>query len=228
MKNTMQRPLRQCPRGHALDPNWDKGCPYCEAEQKAKTRSNRLKVIAASDGKGTRVGEVLKDSGARRETIAMPSHSPGSGGHVGVGETRRIVGVLVTYTWRPEGQLFPVREGKNFIGSGQVSSDPSHPDCHVKIDEDVKMSSEHALILCPSGKYFIIDQSSSNGTFLNGEMLLPNSSNELTDYAEIKTGNTIWTFIKIRATGAGASPSATTKIETPPQTDEKPDKTRVQ
>jgi hypothetical protein len=225
MNNTMRRPSRQCTKGHTMDPNWET-CPYCEAELKAKTRSNQPKVIAVSGGKGTIVGEVLRES-ARRETKAMSSQSPGIGGHVGVGETRRIVGVLVTYTWRPEGELFPVREGKNFIGSGQVSSDPSHPDCHVKIPEDVKMSSEHALILCRHGRYEIIDQTSSNGTFLNGEMLLSNNSNELSDYAEIKTGNTLWTFIKIKAPSTGVSASPATKTETPSPPKEKDEKTTI-
>lgn len=229
MNNSLRRPARQCPRGHAMDPNWGETCPYCEAERKAKTRSSQPKIVAASDGKGTRVGEVYKDSG-RRETKAMPSKSPARGGHIGVGDTRRIVGVLITYTWRPEGELFPVREGKNFIGSGQVSSDPSHPDCHVQIPEDVKMSSEHALILCRHGRYEIIDQTSSNGTFLNGEMLMSNSSTELSDYAEIMTGNTLWTFIKIKApeTGVGEAPAKKTETPLPVETvKEKTDKTTI-
>ena len=218
MNNTMRRPLRRCSKGHTMDPNWEV-CPYCEAERKARTRSNQPRVFAVSGRKGTTVGEGFKDSG-KRETKAMPSRSPGSGGHVGVGDTRRIVGVLVTYTWRPEGELFPVREGKNFIGSGMVSSDPSHPDCQVKIPQDVKMSSEHALILCRLGRYEIIDQTSSNGTFLNGEMLMSNNSNELSDYAEIKTGNTLWTFIKIKTPKTSENPSTETKTEAPSQTED--------
>lgn len=219
MNNTMRRPARQCPKGHTMDPNWET-CPYCEAEQKAQTKSSQPMVVAASDGRRTRVGEAFKDS-ARRDTKAMPSKSSEYGGHAGVGETRRIMGILITYTWHPEGELFAIREGKNFIGSGQVSSDPSHPDCHIKIPEDVRMSSEHALILCRHGRYEIIDQISSNGTFLNGEMLTSKSSNDLSDYAEIKTGNTLWTFIKIKAPGrgAGVQPEPT---ETPPRDPEKP------
>lgn len=215
MNDTMRRPLRQCPKGHTMDPNWEV-CPYCEAERKAKTRSNQSRGIAVSGGTGTTVGEFLKDSGGR-ETKIMPSSLSDSREHVGVGETRRIVGVLVTYTWRPEGELFPVREGKNFIGSGLVSSDPSHPDCHVKISQDVKMSSEHALLLCRQDRYEIIDQTSSNGTFLNGKMLMSNESSELSDYAEIKTGNTLWTFVKIKTPKMLVKPSPEIKTEVPSQ-----------
>jgi hypothetical protein len=201
-----------------MDPNWEK-CPRCEAEEKAQTQSVRFRVVGASGDRGTRVGEVFKDS-ERRDTKVMPSKSSGLGGHVGAGEMRRIVGVLITYTWHPEGELFPVREGKNFIGSGQVSSDPSHPDCYPKIEQDVRMSSEHALILCRHGKYEIIDQTSSNGTFLNDEMLMSNKATELSDYAEIKTGNTLWTFIKIKPPGTYTSVLPAKEPETAPRADE--------
>ena len=78
---------------------------------------------------------------------------------------RRIVGALITYTWLPEGHLFPVREGKTFIGSGDVSSEAIHRSCDVQIPQDRRMSGEHALILCRHGTYEVIDQTSSNGTF---------------------------------------------------------------
>lgn len=208
MNNAMRSPARKCSKGHTMDPNWET-CPYCEREQKSQIKSSRPvssgssgggKTNFSSGGGKTKVGETFRESG-KRETKAMPSQaqsSSGFGGHVGVGETRRIVGVMITYNWRPEGELFPIREGKNFIGSGQVSSDPSHSKCHIQIPNDARMSSEHALILCRHGMYEIIDQTSSNGTFLNGEMLMSNKSTELSDYAEIKTGNTVWMFIKIK------------------------------
>jgi pSer/pThr/pTyr-binding forkhead associated (FHA) protein len=120
------------------------------------------------------------------------------GGYVGAGETRRITGVLLTYTWRPEGEIFPIREGKNFIGSGDVSSEAVHRSCDIQIPQDNTMSSEHALILCRQGNYEILDQISSNGTFLGGQMLKANQGTDLPNYAEIKTGSTLWTFIKVK------------------------------
>jgi pSer/pThr/pTyr-binding forkhead associated (FHA) protein len=103
---------------------------------------------------------------------------------------------MITYTWQPAGQLFLIREGKNFIGAGRVSSDASHRICDILIANDAKLSAEHALILCRHGRYDIVDQESSNGTFLSGE-LVPLQGIELPNYAEIQTGSTVWTFIKI-------------------------------
>ena len=132
---------------------------------------------------------------------------PRPGGYVGAGETRRITGVLVTYSWRPDGEVFPIREGKNFIGSGDVSSEAVHRDCDVQIPHDNMMSAEHALILCRQGNYEILDQISSNGTFLGGQMLKANQANDLPNYAEIKTGATSWTFIMVKASGSEVAPA---------------------
>jgi hypothetical protein len=138
--------------------------------------------------------------GGRQVTKVMtPAVESHASGYVGEGETRRIMGALVTYTWHPAGQLFVVREGKTFIGSGDISSEAFHRSCDVHIPEDRRMSGEHALILCRHGTYEIIDQTSSNGTFLDGTMLKANASTPMLNYAKIQTGATVWTFIYIEA-----------------------------
>jgi pSer/pThr/pTyr-binding forkhead associated (FHA) protein len=126
------------------------------------------------------------------------------------------MGALVSYTWHPEGELFPVREGKTFIGSGDISSEAFHRSCDVQIPEDRRMSGEHALILCRHGAYEIIDQASSNGTFLNGKMLKANDSTEIPNYATIQTGFTVWTFIHIEAPREIVVQSSTSRDEEEP------------
>jgi len=61
------------------------------------------------------------------------------------------------------------------------------------------MSAEHALILCRQGNYEIIDQETTNGTFVNNSLLKANLSADLPNYAKIQTGGTEWTFIKVDA-----------------------------
>ena len=203
-----------CPEGHKMDPNWEK-CPYCEAEKRARHKTSPARVVAAAGGKTTKVGKQDPPKVDRVTKRMAPGPGYGPGGHVGEGETRRIVGVLISYTWKPEGDLYAVREGRNYIGRDKISSDPYHRYCDVMIPDDDRMSGTHALILCRHGNYEIIDQEASNGTFLNSEMLMANTSTKLTNYAEIKTGNTLWTFIKIEA-------SRTTQPELPPKTGKKP------
>jgi len=209
---------RLCDAGrHMMDPNWET-CPYCDAERRSKEKTQAPKQApsraAADDRYKTRVGDI--SPGVQRETKAIPPGSPHSSGPVGgEGDTRRIVGVLITYTWRPEGQLFPIREGKNFIGAENVASEVSHRPCDIQIRTDPMLSAEHALILCRAGRYDLVDQMSSNGTFLSGE-LVPIQGIELRDnYADIKTGNTVWTFIKIAAPPIAAAPAAPPPVKEP-------------
>jgi pSer/pThr/pTyr-binding forkhead associated (FHA) protein len=227
MANAVPRPRRLCPKGHHMDPNWET-CPYCESEQRANQRSRSPEVVVASERHRTDIRDVPMRGERRVTSFMAPAAERHGGGHVGEGDTRRIVGALITYTWRPEGQLFPVREGKNFIGSGDISSEAFHRPCDVQIAEDRRMSGEHALILCRERTYEIIDQASSNGTHLNDRMLRANASTEIPNYAKIRTGSTEWTFIHIEApleTERPArveplpppAPRAEPRIEAPPE-----------
>jgi len=217
-----------CPEGHKMDPNWE-NCPYCKAEKRARQKTSPAQVVAASGGKETKVGnqDPPKVDRVTKQMAPGPGHGQ-PGGHVGEGETRRIVGVLISYTWRPEGDLYPIREGRNYIGRDKISSDPYHRYCDVMIPEDDRMSGTHALILCRHGNYEIIDQEASNGTFLNSEMLPANTSTKLTNYAEVKTGNTLWTFIKIEASRTTQpKPAPKPEKEGPPSPDGKTGKSIV-
>lgn len=176
MANATPRTGRTCPVGHTLDPNWDH-CPYCAGERRPE----------APKGVGRRITKVFS------------SDQPGGRPPTGQPDTRKIVGVLITYTWRPEGHLCPIREGKNYIGRGEETPDADHPEVNVSVPEDNRMSNPvHALILCRHGRYELIDKESSNGTFLNGEILQSNVGVDLPDNAEILTGATVWSFVHVQ------------------------------
>ncbi|MGH8532877.1 MAG: FHA domain-containing protein [Gammaproteobacteria bacterium] len=120
------------------------------------------------------------------------------------------MGFLVTYNWRTEGQYFPVRLGKNYIGAGHVSSEVDHPKCQILIETDQMLSAEHALILCRGGvhgTFELIDQKSSNGTFLNDKPV-PISGTALPNYGLIRTGSTDWIFVMVEPEGASGTTSS--------------------
>jgi len=99
--------------------------------------------------------------------------------------------MLLSYSRDPGGEIFPLREGRNTIGSGDTKEgDP----CDILIPDDRKMSGFHAIILYRRGRYFISDQISTNGTFVNNEEVLDRS--ELSNYALLQLGRTEFTFIK--------------------------------
>ncbi|HMH53514.1 MAG TPA: FHA domain-containing protein [Candidatus Acidoferrum sp.] len=212
MADANARPVR-CAKGHAMDPNWET-CSYCEAEQRSNQRTTGAQE--SFDRQRTVIGSPRPNPPEpQRVTRAMGGPGPAQpGAYAGAGDTRRLAGLLITYTWLPQGQVFKILEGKNFIGSGNISSEADHRPCDILVD-DTTMSAEHALILCRQGNYEILDQISSNGTFLGTQMLKANQGTELPNYAEIKTGSTLWTFIMVKPPAGQAARPAPAAAQPP-------------
>lgn len=102
---------------------------------------------------------------------------------------RKIVGVLVTYSWSDKGQIFPVLEGRNRIGS-----DASQ--CDIVIPQDDTLSAINSHIIFRKN-FTIGDEVSMGGTDVDGEPV-ETAFVPLRNYARIRTGSTHWTFIAIQ------------------------------
>ena len=102
---------------------------------------------------------------------------------------RKIVGVLITYSWRTDGQMFPVREGRNLIGRGA--------ECEIQIPEDNTLSNVNTHITFRKS-FTVGDMVSMSGTDINGtpmeEQFVP-----LENGAKLRTGSTHWTFLAMPA-----------------------------
>jgi hypothetical protein len=109
---------------------------------------------------------------------------------------RKLTGVLVTYKWRPQGELFKLYEGRNVIGSGSEET----CDVYISSRTDDMISKEHAVILCRAGRDELHDMLSTNGTFLN-ETYVERDGADLRDGALIKTGATVFEFRKFTSGG---------------------------
>lgn len=101
---------------------------------------------------------------------------------------RKLVGFLVTYNRTPLGKAYNIYEGRNFIGR-----DAS---CDISIPDDNQMSGKHMLIryLTGDGKFRFRDEMSSNGTYVNKELL---DEGELQNYDIIRVGSTLFIFVAI-------------------------------
>jgi pSer/pThr/pTyr-binding forkhead associated (FHA) protein len=108
-------------------------------------------------------------------------------------QERKITGVLVTFSWRPQGELFVLYEGRNVLGSAESSD--------IQIMTDPIMSGDHAVILCRAGRDELHDLLSTNGTFRN-EKYVERDGVDLADHDSIRTGGTVFEFRKITS-GAG-------------------------
>lgn len=202
-----QIPARMCPANrHVMDPGWST-CPYCS--DNLLTNADEQATNPAA--KGTGRAPTIPQGSERRdvEQKTPPQHQTGASKRkteFGDGSirsdvmptvrlqnqqamVRRAVAMLVTYTWRPDGEVFVIREGRNYIGSDA--------ECEVAIKSDPQMSACHATIIYRGkGTQFIIDdEKSMNGTYLDDKSV--DTKQPLRNYAKIKTGATLWTFIML-------------------------------
>ncbi len=104
---------------------------------------------------------------------------------------RKIVGVLVTYSWHPEGKVYEVREGRNLIGRDAT--------CEVSVPEDATLSGVNSHITYRSS-FVIGDMVSMMGTDLNG-VSIEEQFCKLPNHAAIRCGSTHFTFISVSGDG---------------------------
>lgn len=216
---------RKCPKGHTMDPTWIE-CAYC-SNQNPVTPSGSTPVVdvgrtptvfpSQSPSAVSQSGQKAlppppppgkSEPGKRRVTrfavTGAPQPSAPEPPSAAKETGRKIVGVLFTDTWKPEGQIFPVREGRNLIGR-----DPEQ--CEIAIPQDQTLSSMNTHITYR--RIFVVgDMVSMSGTDLNGEPV-EQQFRPLPNYARIRTGSTYWTFIQIDSPSGQSAPGSSPVAE---------------
>jgi hypothetical protein len=97
---------------------------------------------------------------------------------------RTLVGFLVSYESVDDGQYWPIHQGRNVLGRQGAATgldvEISHP----------TTSSLHAVLLATSrpGRVLVEDTSSTNGTFVNDNVLAPGQRWELRDGDRVRFG----------------------------------------
>lgn len=142
------------------------------------------------NGAPSLTGSVSRPPVQRGQTVFLPPPAAtafvgGSASAAVRSDSRKIVAVLITYSWKPEGQLFPIREGRNLIGSGET--------CDIRITEDPALSSVNSHITFRQS-FTLGDMVSMSGTELNGEPV-EEQFRPIANYARIRTGSTMWLLV---------------------------------
>jgi hypothetical protein len=196
---------KQCSRGHIYDSAiYGDSCPFCPSQGSSGGTVIGGGTVAGNFGDKTELnmGETELNADGRTQVVGaqtvgptVPMDSGGGGGRTiirpaqggGASSEKKLVGLLVTYDTIPNGQVFNIFEGKNFIGR-DMPVDICIPDNEV--------SGKHLSILYrgADGKFRFKDEQSSNGTYIN-EVLT--DEGELTSFDLIKIGNTRLIFIAI-------------------------------
>lgn len=95
-----------------------------------------------------------------------------------------LAGFLVSYDANPLGQSWPIVQGSNQLGRAGAGADADIELPHATV------SSRHAVLLASArpGRLLLIDQASTNGTFVNETALQPDQQWPLRDNDVIRFG----------------------------------------
>ena len=161
----MANNYKTCKNGHNFDSKLAE-CPYCpktNVETRKMASDSHTIVEKVNDLNKTIVEKPTASSGFNisDNTVVMKPHE-NKPSEKKSQEYRKLIGWLVTFDLSPEGTDFKIREGKASIGRG------SKNDIIIPVSE---VSDQHCILLFRNGKLLINDNLSTNGTFLNGEMI---------------------------------------------------------
>jgi len=199
---SLQYPVKnkenRCQNGHIMDPSWDE-CPICvegskNENQKPMTKSAEKMVQAPTkfEQQNNIEQKIFVDNNsskpiAQKKNVQKGTEiiMPNKNKIDDLTQAGRLSGFLVTYSHNTLGESYQIFSGKTKIGR-DINQD-------ICISSDKHISSEHASLLFKNGTCEIIDNMSSNGTFING--VETNQRVELKNYDIIKLGKTEFRFI---------------------------------
>lgn len=185
---------KKCPNGHQYDSNiYGDNCPFCPENTHTHVSGSNINEKTKVDGSDTFGGNneapTYSDNAATKPFEEPANSSNNGGGHTvirpiggtsfgtGMQNERKVVGLLVSYSNKPTGEVYKVYVGRNIVGRS--------PESTICVSEDNQISSTHLLILYREVEniFRVQDQNSSNGTYINGQFV--------PDSATIKTGDVI-------------------------------------
>lgn len=191
---------RTCVNGHQYESNiYGDNCPFCPSQE------NRTHVNPSSFNDGGEHTRVIGEETDLKKTELISDAADGAmpmgGGATvirragdktglqGAGGGRRLVGLLVSYSVNPLGEVYKIYEGRNIIGRSAMSDIP--------VPTDSNMSSQHLLILYREAEniFWAVDQNSSNGTYINGAFVSDRKQIKTNDI--IVVGGTKFVFLAI-------------------------------
>lgn len=165
---------KTCINGHNYDATLQK-CPFCpstdyektvrELESERTLLDNSEPTLNASsfDDEKTKIDTssptINRTQNLRDEdkTVLISPENP-----LIQQPTRKLVGWLVTFDLNPNGVDFKLYEGRNVIGRSSKND--------IVINHR-SVSEKHCTILYRNGKFIISDELSTNGTYVNNEIV---------------------------------------------------------
>lgn len=190
---------KKCANGHLYDPViYGDKCPFCPSPT-GSTKVNTdfqeglgTKVLGGDEPKPTETIGINGNDAAGGATVIR--HVGGTAtGETGVSENRRLVGLLVSYSANPTGEVYKVYEGRTTIGRDRT--------CDIPFPNDSHMSAKHLLIQYVEAKGAFraqeYDKGSANGSYVNGQVYVLGDVIDLKNNDVIVIGGTKFIFLAI-------------------------------
>lgn len=190
---------KKCANGHLYDPAiYGDKCPFCPSPTgSTKVNTNfqeglGTKVLGGDEPKPTETIGINGNDAAGGATVIR--HVGGTAtGETGVSENRRLVGLLVSYSANPTGEVYKVYEGRTTIGRDRT--------CDIPFPNDSHMSAKHLLIQYVEAKGAFraqeYDKGSANGSYVNGQVYVLGDVIDLKNNDVIVIGGTKFIFLAI-------------------------------
>lgn len=190
---------KKCANGHLYDPAiYGDKCPFCPSSI-GSTKVNTdfqdglgTKVLGGEEPKPTATIGIDGNDAAGGATVIR--HVGGTAtGETGASENRRLVGLLVSYSANPTGEVYKVYEGRTTIGRDRT--------CDIPFPNDSHMSAKHLLIQYVEAKGAFraqeYDKGSANGSYVNGQVYVLGDVIDLKNNDVIVIGGTKFIFLAI-------------------------------
>lgn len=196
---------KTCSKGHTYDSAiYGDICPFCPSKGTGTVFNNNVETEQNYGFTEPNQGRTVKNSSgtmADAPTIpmgnGMGSDLPGYyesnptvfrrvGDLTGTLVGNRIVGIFVTYDTKPEGEIFPIFEGKTSVGRYKKND--------IVIHNDPLVSGTHMIIRYLEGEFEYRDEMSANGVYQNNKR---SKDGLLTSYDVIRIGSTNLLFIAL-------------------------------
>lgn len=192
---------KKCANGHLYDPAiYGDKCPFCPSSSGATKVNSEFQ-----EELGTRVLGGSDEPTKPTETVGIGENESSGGatvirhvgghatGETGLSENRRLVGLLVSYSAVPTGEVYKVYEGRTTIGRDRT--------CDIPFPNDGHMSAKHLLIQYVEAKGAFraqeYDRGSANGSYVNGQVYVLGDIIDLKDKDVIVIGGTKFVFLAI-------------------------------
>lgn len=191
---------KKCANGHLYDPAiYGDKCPFCPSPT-GSTKVNTdfqeelgTKVLGGDEPKPTETIGINGNDAAGGATVIRRPVGGTATGETGVSENRRLVGLLVSYSANPTGEVYKVYEGRTTIGRDRT--------CDIPFPNDSHMSAKHLLIQYVEAKGAFraqeYDKGSANGSYVNGQVYVLGDVIDLKNNDVIVIGGTKFIFLAI-------------------------------